>query len=343
MKPFIPRRHADRAFTLIELLAVIGALSLLIALLLPAVQSAREAARRAQCANNLHQIGLGLHSYMTNQGCFPPNVLGYGDDIPWNFYSIHARALVTLDQRPLFDATNFSVGACPETWGLPPPPRWPGRTWPAAAMANAANATVRNTQIGFFLCPSDGGAFAAAGTNYRGNAGVGPYYGTTLEHPDSGNGLLPELDLITPARVPDGMSHTALMSERNRGSGDRGVDPARDAFGLLVLVLTADDLILGSRASARPSNPMIYTEHGRSWFWPGRERTLYNHAQVPNGVVPDGMYASLTARGMATARSYHPGGVNVLMGDGSQRFVSETIDQAVWRGLGTRNGGELVD
>jgi prepilin-type N-terminal cleavage/methylation domain-containing protein/prepilin-type processing-associated H-X9-DG protein len=328
-------RH--RGFTLIELMVVCAILSLLVALLLPAVQSAREAARRAQCASNLRQIGIGLQNYEQVMGCFPPNVLNFGH-LPWSFFSVHSRILPYLEQRPLYDAINFSVGTYPEVWGLPE------SSWPGSRQANSYNDTARLTQVSVFLCPSDGGAFAEAGTNYRGNTGVGLNYATTAEEPDSGNGMLAELGLMTPARVPDGLSHTALFSERLRGSGGSGVDPARDTFGLRTLVFTADELLLASRAVARPDNPMILTEQGRFWFWTGRERTLYNHAQAPNGSIPDGMYAQiLTARGMSSARSNHPGGVNVLMGDGSVRFVSETISQAVWRGLGTRNGGELVD
>ncbi len=195
------------------------------------------------------------------------------------------------------------------------------------------------------LCPSDGGPLAETGTNYRGNVGVGPQYDMSAEYPDSGNGLFLEQGLTRPSSVPDGLSHTAMYSERLRGSGGPDVNPDRDSFGLLVLVLTADDLILAARAAARQGSLSGYfTDQGRYWFWTGRERTLYNHAQAPNGMVPDAISMNImTARGMATARSNHPGGVNALMADGSVRFVSETISQAVWRGLGTRNGRELVD
>lgn len=252
--------------------------------------------------------------------------------------------LAFLDQQTLFNAVNFSVGAYPDVWGLSNttwPPKIGITDWDAV---RAINSTVRFSQVGIFLCPSDGGPFERTGTNYRGNAGVGPEYGASAEFPDSGNGLCTEIGLITPARIPDGLSHTAAFSERIRGSGGSTVNPTRDSFCLLNLVLTADDLLLASRAAARASNPTIYFDHGRYWFWIGRERTLYNHAQTPNGSIPDGMYpVVLTARGMATARSFHPGGVNVLMGDGSTRFVSDTIAQAVWRGFGSRNGSELVD
>jgi prepilin-type processing-associated H-X9-DG protein len=334
MKPSIRRQ----GFSLIELVVVCGLLSLLIALLLPAVQSAREAARRSQCGSNLRQIGIAVTNYTQAFGSFPPNVLGLnGPTGTRTYFSSHARFLSFLDQQPLYSSINFSASPSPETWNV-------GTPWPNSQEENAINSTAQFTQLAVFLCPSDAGALADYGVNYRENVGVGPEYATSAEYPDSGNGFFLEQGTIGPANVPDGLSHTAMFSERLRGSGADHVDPTRDAFANPSLVLTADDLLLSCRLAARPENDFYFTLNGQSWFWPGRERTLYNHAQVPNGPIPDCLDAgSLTNRGMATARSNHPGGVNLLMGDGSVRFVDETISQAVWRGLGTRNGRELVD
>lgn len=330
------RSPARRGFTLIETTVVIGVLCLLVSLLLPAVQSAREAARRAQCASNLRQIGLATHQYVATFDCFPSNVLGRGNFVqPQTFYSVHLRLLPYLEQRALYDATNFMATNYPETWNM---------SWPQADAVNSLNSTVQQTGVALFLCPSDGGPFGAIGVNYRGNTGTGPDGWTSAEHPDSGNGLLPEFFPVRPSSAPDGLAHTALFGERLRGSDGPATNPQRDAFNLSVLAFTTDDLILAARAAARPGNNLQFHRHGHSWFWTGRERTLYNHAQVPNGTIPDAIYANnLTARGMTTARSLHPGGVNLLMGDGSLRFVSETIAQAPWRALGTRNGHELVD
>lgn len=109
-------------------------------------------------------------------------------------------------------------------------------------------------------------------------------------------------------------------------------------------ILSADDLLQGCLTAARPGATPTFSLGGRWWFWLGRERTLYTHTQQPNGRVPDCLRIYMDPPyGMATARSWHLGGVNLLMGDGSTRFVTETIDLSVWRGLGTRNGGELVD
>ena len=340
-------RPARSGFTLIELLVVIGIVGLLAALLLPAVQSAREAARRSRCANNLHQIGIAMHAYESANGTLPPAVThalaknydGSLDQIYGGFYSIHTRMLPQLEQVNLYNAINFETGT------------WPTNAYnfdigPAQNALNTANATAMNTRVEAFLCPSDPGAFRATGTNYRGNTGAGPEYGTTFESHDSGNGLFPENGAIPMAFIRDGLSHTAAFSEKLQGSGrEDPLSNARDAYHWTTFVLDADDLVNACRIAARPSNAKRgFVEGGKWWFWTGRGNTLYGHAQSPNGVVPDCTSAGgLPALGMSTARSLHPGGVNVLMADGSIRFVAEGISTATWRGLGSRSGGEIVD
>jgi len=333
-------RRSQAGFTLIELMTVIGTVSVLIGLLLPAVQSAREAARRFQCQNNLRQIGLAVHGYHNDNAFFPPALMGWSDRKPTNFgyHSPFARLLPYLDAKTVFDSINFSVSTFPlESFGV--------RLQPAELAADSINATAFGTNLALFLCPSDGGAFESAGCNYRGNTGDGPGFGTSAEMPDSGNGLFPERVMVSARMVPDGLSHTAAISERLRGSGGnrRVADPTRDYFQKPTLASTADDLLLACRVAARPGGGgFVYG--GRWWFWTGRERTLYNHAQSPNGRIPDCLTSgAVTAPGMSTARSWHPGGVNVLMGDGSVRFASDGTSQQVWRALGSRNGSELVD
>lgn len=327
-------------FTLIEMLTCLGVLSILMALLLPAVQASRESARRARCQNNLHQIGVAMHSYAASNNCFPPVVTSrkYSDEYWYEgLFSVQCRMLSYLDQASLFNATNFTIGTFPlDTYYFEP-------TW-SLRHINPANSTVYRSGIGGFLCPSDGGPFGETGNNYRGNTGVGPWYSTWAESPDSGNGLFPELGMVTPARVPDGLSHTVAFSERLRGSNRQPPDPERDMFKRMGIVNTADQLLMACKIAGRPSDTPGYVTNGQWWFWAGRERTLYNHAQAPNGSIPDCTFGGcIPMLDMATARSRHPGGVNVLMGDGSGRFVPESIALPVWRGLGTRNGRELVD
>lgn len=324
-----------KGFTLIELLVVVGIICIVVAIALPAVQSSREAARRAQCQNNLHQIGIALHGYQIDNNTFPPAVTGIRA-LYWGTFSLHVRLLPYIEQNILYNSINFALG----TW---PPDTFNTPLTPDRASVNAINSTCSQTTISIFHCPSDGLAVGPS-NSYRGNVGVGPARQTSIEYPDSGNGIFPEIAMINAAQVTDGLSHTAGFSERLCGAGNRATpNPTRDSFATPFELFTADQLIQGCRVGPREHfAPFVF--NGAWWFWTGRERTLYNHAQVPNGEVPDCLSPqAITAKGMSTARSLHPGGVNVLMCDGSCRFVVETISQPVWRGLGTRNGSELVD
>ncbi len=325
-------------FTLIELLVVIAIVCLLIALLLPAAQAAREAARRSSCLNNLRQIGIATQSYHDGNGSFPPPLTQLNDITYGGYFSILSRLLPQLDQGPAFNSINFTCG----TWPTTALSVYPGGN---ISTPNNMNSTIMNTSMTVFLCPSDGGAFEQSGANYRGNTGVGPEAGTTAEYPDSGNGIFPEIGPVRMSQVTDGLSHTAAVSERVRGSDRPGsLNPDRDIYQMPPVVFTADDLLKGCSVAARPDNHYGSVASGKNWFWTGRDQTLYNHAQTPNGRIPDCAYGgALPMQDMSTARSRHLGGVNLLMGDGSTRFASETMALPVWRALGTRNGGELVD
>ena len=200
-------------FTLIELMVAVGIITIVIGLTLPAVQSARESARRASCQSNLRQIGLAIHDYSDSYNCFPITHAGmlHNSLVYFGYHSVHCRLLPYLDQLPIYNAINFAAGTAPEA------------SVPSAVAGNAANQTALNAQISLFLCPSDGGPLDECGTNYRGCAGVGPMGSSWIEFPDSNNGLFPPTGLVRAASVPDGLSHTAAFSERLRGSGqDRG-------------------------------------------------------------------------------------------------------------------------
>lgn len=332
-------------FTLIELLVTLGVISILAGLLLPAVQSAREAARRAKCQNNLRQMALALHAYHDANSCFPLCCTnGYDPKRErftyFGFFSIHVRMLPYLELAALYDAANFEVGAVP-----PETLAWPGLR-PEERYTQVANATAATTGIDLFVCPADGGPFEEHGNNYRGNEGVGPWNMAWAEYPDSGNGFFLSLRSTRASMIADGLSHTVAFSERLRGSGldRREADPSRDVWGVLGQALNADQMLQLCQVWGRPRPREAFVHSGKWWFYGGRERTQYTHTQEPNGRVVDCTWGgSRTAIGMASARSWHPGGVNAAMGDGSIRFVRESIDRGVWRGLGSRNGGELVD
>jgi len=329
-----------RGFTTIELLVVIGIISILVAILLPAVQSAREASRRLQCQSNLHQLGIATSAYHGEHECFPPAATQQTSIQYGGYFAVHVHLLPFLEQSSVYNAINFALGTYPtNTLNVGP------QGFPNFNAASAADATAMNLAISTFICPSDGIAFGEFGNNYRGNVGVGPQWGTSAEFPDSGNGIFPELGSIRASQVPDGLSHTAEFSERVRGSGvQRALDPQRDIYLAVAVFFTADQLLSACQAAARPNNPDGSARSGERWFWTGRDNTLYNHAQEPNGRIPDCSYGgALPATDMATARSLHPGGVNTLMGDGSVRFTTESIARPIWRAYGTRNGGEVVD
>ncbi len=333
--------NSRRGFTLIELMVVIGIISILISLLLPAVQGAREASRRLQCQNNLRQVALAVSSYTATHQCYPPASTQLTDKYYGGFFSIHVHLLPFVDQRPLYDSINFTLG----TWMTNALKAYPGSST-NINLANPSNSTSMNVQIAGLLCPSDQGAFLATGVNIRGNVGVGPAYGTLPETPDSGNGIFPEIGPIWPSQVADGLSQTVMLSERLRGSGlASGLDPRRDVFQMIPTPdYTADQLLLACMITARPGVTDGSTQFGMRWFWTGRNNTLYNHAQEPNGRIPDCEYGNaMPPEDLSTARSWHPGGVNAALCDGSVRFFQETIARAVWRAFGSRNGGEVVE
>ncbi len=329
-----------KGFTLIELLVVVSILGLLVSLLLPAVQAAREAARRMRCANNLKQIGLALQGYHSAIGTFPIN---WRNDLfapqgnPPNTiarpFSALTRLLPYLEQVPLYDSINFSVQNYPDNTN--------------GTFSFPQNRSAYATTLDVFLCPSDGALSPTPfGCNYRGNYGVGPAPGTTRETFDSGNGFYTFYSVLSAASFPDGLSHTVAYSERLRGSGaGGGLSPERDFGDINVLPYCTDrdaDYALSCCRLASANGFPAFRTAGSTWFLGDFECTAYNHAQEPNGRVPDAIMRNSWI-GIVTARSHHPGGVNCLMADGSLRFVNETIARKVWRGLGTRNGDELVE
>jgi prepilin-type processing-associated H-X9-DG protein len=244
---------------------------------------------------------------------------------PWYIagrpYSALTRLLPYLDQQPLYASINFNVETFPvDDWTVFP---------------FLQNQTAFMTNVAVYLCPSDGVSTPSPyGCNYRGNYGVGPVIMTTQETYDSGTGFYTFPGVLGPQSFPDGLSHTAAYSERLRGTGDSNVlAPARDFGNILVGVNCVDrdtDYALKCCQLAATKN------------FPAYRTAAYNHAQEPNGRIPDAVAVG-PWWGIATARSLHPGGVNSLMADGSVRFVKDSIARKVWRGLGTRNGDELVE
>jgi prepilin-type N-terminal cleavage/methylation domain-containing protein/prepilin-type processing-associated H-X9-DG protein len=333
-----------RGFTLIELLAVLAITALLVGLLLPAVQSAREASRRTECASHLKQLGLALAAYESCHRYFPGV-----ETVSWHsgvkYYSNHAysplaRMLAELEQTPLFNASNLIDEATR-----------PDALW--------ANQTSMNSTLSIFLCPSDA-ALPLPGygrVNYRFNLGPGPWFAPADLKEAAWDGPFTTHRFYTAASFTDGLSQTAGASERLQGSwvkeswstGDYILTGVGDSLlGHISGPLTIDWVVSVCR-SASHSLP-IEVRSGESWFLSGYHFTDYNHCAPPNAHIPDCSLYSLAdtlqwrtlQEGVFTARSAHPGGVNTAFMDGSVRFVHDSVNLPVWRALATRARGDLA-
>ncbi|WP_182830392.1 DUF1559 domain-containing protein [Tautonia rosea] len=330
-----------RGFTLIELLVVIAIIGILIALLLPAVQSAREAANRMSSQNNLKQMGLALHNYESGVGALP----GFGESTAFG-YSVHARILPYMEQENLRTLINYEqplyVGSGP---------------W---ISLNPVQGTAAQTIIGGFLCPSDaqepmfdqyfGGRMA--GTNYVVNmgSGTGLFYDINFRT----DGLFWNGSAVRLADIRDGLSNTMAVSQCLLGIGfdSEGPMPAeagrqtsnlgailRTNRGNPGLVMDGQPVVNPDLATLTASTTRWRGDRGYSWISGRQVPVAFDAYLGPNSRIPD---VSAHGRGWTAARSNHPGGVNVLMADGSVRFVKDTINLLTWRALATRAGGEVI-
>jgi prepilin-type N-terminal cleavage/methylation domain-containing protein len=335
-----------RGFTLIELLVVIAIIAILIALLLPAVQQAREAARRTQCRNNLKQIGLALHNYLSSHNVFPfgkgPSYVGAPVYARW---SQHALILPYLDQAPLYNTLDFNS-----------PPETPGMAGVLAFMPphtnpNGANAAGSRTVVPGFLCPSDLSPTDAwqAQNNYVGNQGGWlcdrsdqPGAATDNSPSEVQTGVFYFLSRIRTADVSDGMSNTAFFSEKIRGQGTP--DVKSDMY--VIPHQTSRDATYNTCQAINPATATPLTSKwGYSWVMGENCCTQYNHVATPNTKTCGGTGFPGTMTNMAmqvSAGSRHIGGAHVMMGDGAVRYVSDSVDLNVWRAVGSRGTGEVA-
>lgn len=316
-----------RGFTLIEVLVVIAVIGILVGLLLPAVQQAREAARRAQCMNNLKQFGVALANYETAMRVYPFGVGGGGPPGFVARWSTHSQLLAYFEQTNLFNSMNFDF-----------------TPWGHSVEYSAFNATALSTKVDGFLCPSDSDGilelYRLAHNNYRACAGTKPYNLTfgTPNLKGNNDGAFWYDSSVRPALARDGLSQTAFFSERCLGDSARP-DPLSDYY--------ITDPTLSACWNAGPSRSPRWISDvewsGERWGDGDVFYTRYAHIVTPNKPSCNFGDDDYSGEVVTTATSRHPGGVNVLLGDGSVRFMKESIDLQTWRALGTIAGREVVD
>jgi prepilin-type N-terminal cleavage/methylation domain-containing protein/prepilin-type processing-associated H-X9-DG protein len=311
-----------RGLTLVEVLVVIAILGILAALLLPAVQAAREAGRRTQCASNLKQIALAIHNYEGINECFPP-----GNS--WSYSFLFASAPY-FEQQALYDRVRSYQAFFPD---LP-------------------TTLKRECAVSILYCPSDGLRRGEPVTNYAGNIGYdfvtkgsnGIFHPFYLDYPD------PQLRgyVISMAAVTDGLSNTAMIGEwlvSDRDAGIRGARLRRNWMTAQSFGPGEHDSFvgacLGQLFETWPTGePVGKPSRGNHWMTEGAGTTLYTHSIAPNNFSC--LNGSSVPFGAYTLASNHPEGVQVAFADGHTALVASSIELQAWRAMGTRAGGEVA-
>jgi prepilin-type N-terminal cleavage/methylation domain-containing protein/prepilin-type processing-associated H-X9-DG protein len=322
------------AFTLIELLVVIAIIAVLIALLLPAVQAAREAARRSQCINNFKQVGLALHNYHDTQGTFPIGRMGigygYGNNVDqrrtWAF-----SVMPFFEQTQAFNAINFNL-----------------------PFYDSSNTTIIRIAQRVYQCPSDTPTIQEPDTPYpRGKGNIAANWGNTHYYQNEsgrGNGNYPSDSGGDPFNGPIGV--VAFGGAPFQGNYANGMRVFTDGTSGTVL---CGEVIMGYNAGGN-----LY-DHRGDLFNDDYNCTMFMGYTAPNSKVPDAMGGDSNGRpwcsyGLApnvppctggqpafnAARSRHSGGINAVFGDGSVRWVKDTVNVTVWRAICTTAGGETI-
>lgn len=344
------QKNKRLGFTLVELLVVIAIIGVLIALLLPAVQQAREAARRMQCTNNLKQLGIAFHNYHDTYKTLPAMNYRPSGKNPYLGYGAMVRILPFIEQGNLYDqlqvtSLNF------------------GRDW-----ADGNNAAVRQTEIDAYRCPSD--------SNYPSNPSAGSWhdgpgsnYGVSFGSSRSWSSVANQNGMFRGPIGWDGTSETG-------GKPEMGFNGVTDGLSNTLMVsehLVGDDndnvLANGNTSEPREASDVSWNQYptqaeinsfgqtcqgvtahngtnGQHWIMSLPTQTALNTVAPPNWKYPNcqtsGSGIASDRDGVYAPRSRHPGGVVCAAGDGSTKFVTETIDLTTWQSFGGRNDGKVV-
>ncbi len=320
MNALSPRRL--RGFTLIELLVVISVIAVLMALLLPAVQNAREAARRSQCKNNFKQLGIALHNYEASHRCMPMGRVGFP-----KVFSAHAQLLPYIDSANLRRIIDFDTA--------------PTFCNPCATLL--PNDIAARTRVPMFLCPSDlgrvpGSVFAAL--NYPACVGSGVGTSASIK---TGDGVMFSGSSTRLGDVKDGLSMTLAFSESTLGPGNKPSSPAGGpATTPSDEMLELPGATITTDAACVPSATAVWSGlRGDKWMNGHFGDTLFTNYYAPNSKQFDCGNASHNFAQTA-ARSQHVVGVHACLCDGSVRLISNNINLKTWQGLGSRAGKEVL-
>jgi prepilin-type N-terminal cleavage/methylation domain-containing protein/prepilin-type processing-associated H-X9-DG protein len=344
--------RSRRGFTLIELLVVIAIIGVLIGLLLPAVQAAREAARRSQCVNNLKQIGLALHNYHSANESLPPAGEAFSNEYPafgWatgpQNFSMKVRILPYIEQGNAFNSTNFAVTAL--SWGAQAAPVVDG---------TAINYSIRHTKIASYVCPSDTNEATSNDpqypyTSYGENRGMNRYndnwyftgIGYFQGHDSARN------KTVNFASIRDGLSNTAAFAEFVKGMGQLRNNNTQGMDGLHMTY----SIPSGVTTFPQTDNDAHYKlallcQASTTWQWDSKGEVWTLHDAVRgggySGVQPPNRKACQQSgdESLIGASSYHPGGANLLLCDGSVKFAKNGIALRTWHALHTIANGEQV-